>query len=112
VELQASEFRDFIQSFGTSDLGSSKLWVSEVFQEFSLSPFQLPNSEFSDFFTLRVHILQMSPTQVVAHGMSRKVHVTPGNVILPHHIFSFDFGTSGFRSLCINTSHFSRVPKL
>jgi hypothetical protein len=31
----------------------------------------------------------MSPTKVAAHGMTKKFHVTLGDVILPYYIFSF-----------------------
>jgi hypothetical protein len=65
---------------------------------------------FLDFFTLRVHIVQLSPTKVVAHGMTRKVHITLVTSSFP--AMSSLFGTSGFGSLCTNTLHFSQILKL
>jgi hypothetical protein len=55
-----------------------------------------------------VHVVPLSPTEVVTHGMSRKV---------PHHhwrhhpstpLLLFYFGTSGFRGLCTSTPQFSQ----
>jgi hypothetical protein len=39
-----------------------------------------------------VHIVQLSTSKVVAHGMSRKVHITTGEFILPRYLCYFSSG--------------------
>jgi len=58
----------------------------------------------------RVHIVQLLPTDMVAHGMSRKGPChhwwhQPSTLVL-----LFFLGTSGFDSLCMSTHQFSQLP--
>jgi hypothetical protein len=88
MEPQVSEFRDF----GTSEL-------RDFFRKLSrLLPFQSPELQTFSFSILRAHIVQSSPTKAMARGMPRKVHVTPGDVIRPHHVYPFtsNFGLQKF----------------
>jgi hypothetical protein len=74
-----------------------------------LFPPNISTSEILIYFTLRAHLVQLSPTNTVARGRSRKVHVTFSDVIGSHHVH-FYFRELGFREFVHpHTSPFSIV---
>jgi hypothetical protein len=79
-----------------------------------LFPPNLPTSEISISFTLRAHIVQLSPITTVARGMLRRVHVTFGDVIGSYHVhFSFrDFGFREFVHQHISLFPVAEITKL
>jgi hypothetical protein len=65
-------------------------------------------------YNLRAHIVQLSPAKAVARDMPRKFYVTPGDVLLPHHVYSFVSGLQ-VSEVCASTHPTSldhRTPKL
>jgi hypothetical protein len=79
--IEASGLRSF-RDFGTSEL-------RVLLEAFTLASFQSRDFRTSDFSILRAHIVQLSPTKAMARGTLRKVHITPGDVIRPHHVYPF-----------------------
>jgi hypothetical protein len=70
--------------FWTSGLRTSRLWD---FGPRGFPHLFLPNlltSEIAIYFFLRAHIVQISPTRLVARRISRKVHVTFDDSIGSH----------------------------
>jgi hypothetical protein len=58
----------------------------------------IPTSEILIYFKLGAHVVQLSPTKMMAHGRSRKVHVTFSDIIgsYPTRFLFWDFGFQEF----------------
>jgi hypothetical protein len=98
----------------TPDLWCRSFWNFRGFgfwsQRFSHSlPSPTPDSRTFDLSRLGP-TTQLSPTKVVTHGVLKKVHLTPSDVIGPHY-FHFSFRSFGHQEFVhLHISNF-RLPK-